>query len=61
MAPGGPGVELPNLFLIFDTSSATGEIVIRVGGNDAEFLTLNWYGIITINKVYQVPGSGSTV
>ena len=61
-APGGPGVELPQLFLIFDTSSATGEVVVWVGGNDT-YLNLNWYALFTINKLYRAPllGSGSFI
>ena len=57
-APGGPGIELLNLFLIFDTSSSTGEVVVRVGGNDT-YLNLNWYALFTINKLYQQPIAGS--
>jgi hypothetical protein len=58
-APGGPGTELPQLFLIFDTSSSTGEVVVRVGGNDT-YLNFTWYALFTINKLYQTPGAGST-
>ena len=60
MAPTGPGTELPQLFLVFDTDSLTGEVIIRVGGVD-EYLSPAWYGIVTINKVKQgaLPGSAT--
>ena len=56
---GGPGNEIPQAWIVFDTDSATGEIVIHAcnGVNLG-----NWYGIVTINKVYQPAqslGSGS--
>ena len=51
---GGPGIELPAFWLIFDTDSATGEIVIHIGGTGAAAAA--WYALVVINKVFQSAG-----
>jgi hypothetical protein len=56
MYAGGPGIEAP-YWLLFDTASDTGEVVVRIGGNGAD--AANWYAIVTINKVCQQPLSSS--